>query len=82
VLRAGRPGFDFWQRRGNFSLCHRIQIGCETHPASYPMDNGSSSTGVRRQGREANHPSPSSAKVENAWSYTSNPKHHHGVVLS
>jgi hypothetical protein len=37
---------------------------------------------VKRQGREANHSSPSSAQVKNMWSYTlSPPISLHGVVL-
>jgi hypothetical protein len=34
---------------------------------------GSLSLGVTRSGREAGHSLPSSAKVKNAWSYTSSP---------
>jgi hypothetical protein len=30
---------------GNFSLHHRVQNGCGTHPASYPMDTGGSFLG-------------------------------------
>jgi hypothetical protein len=37
---------------------------------------------VKRPGREADHLSPSSAKVKNEWSYTSTPQILlHGVVL-
>jgi hypothetical protein len=32
-------------------------------------------TGVKRQGREADHSSPSSAEVKNAWGYTSTPQY-------
>jgi hypothetical protein len=35
--------------------------------------SGALSSGVKRLGREANHSYPSSAEVENAWSYTSAP---------
>jgi hypothetical protein len=38
---------------------------------------------VKRPGSEADHSSPSSAEVKNAWSYTSTPSIRlHGVVLS
>jgi len=38
---------------------------------------------MKRPGREADHSPPSSAVVNNAWSYTSTPpKCLHGVVLS
>jgi hypothetical protein len=38
--------------------------------------------GVKRPGRETDHSSPSSAEVQNAWSYTSAPPIRlHGVVL-
>jgi hypothetical protein len=41
------------------------------------------SLGLKRLGREANHSPPSSAEVENAWSYTSTPPIRlHGVLLS
>jgi hypothetical protein len=53
------------------------------HPASYPMGTGELSPGVQRPGREADHSLPSSAKVKNAWSYTSTPPLClHGLVLS
>jgi hypothetical protein len=40
---------------GNFSPHHNVQTGPDTHPASYPMGTKSSSVGVKRQGREADH---------------------------
>jgi hypothetical protein len=44
---------------------------------------GTLSLGVKRPGREADHSPPSSAEVENAWSYTStSPTRLHGMVLS
>jgi hypothetical protein len=64
------------------------------HPASYPLGTGALSQGVKWLGNEADHSPPSSAKVKNAWSYTSTPPyifmawclvkyriHLHGVVL-
>jgi hypothetical protein len=44
---------------------------------------GALSLAVKRRAREADHSPPSSAKVKNAWSYTSiSPIRLHGVVLS
>jgi hypothetical protein len=68
---------------GNRPLHHRVHNGSEAHPASYPMDTGALSLGVKRPGRETDHSSPSSAEVKNAWSYTSTPPIRlHGVVIS
>jgi hypothetical protein len=72
-LGTGRPGFDFQQEQGFFSLCHYSQTGCRAQPASYPVGTGGSFPGVKRPVREADHSHPSSAKVENVWSYTSTP---------
>jgi hypothetical protein len=47
-----------------------VQTGPEDHSASCTMGTGSS-PGVMRSGRDADHPPPSSAEVENEWSYTS-----------
>jgi hypothetical protein len=41
-----------------------VQIGPGAHPASCTMGTGSF-PGVKRPGRSADHPSPSSAEVEN-----------------
>jgi hypothetical protein len=44
---------------------------------------GALSLGVQRPGREADHSPSSSAKVKNAWGYTSTPLIRlHGMVLS
>jgi hypothetical protein len=60
----------------NFSLHHRVQTGCGTHPASYPMGTrGSVFPGVKRPVREANHSPPCSAEAKNEWSYTSTPQY-------
>jgi hypothetical protein len=54
TLRAGRPGID--SRQGHdFSLLHSIQTGSGTHTASYPMNTGHLSPGVKRPGREGDH---------------------------
>jgi hypothetical protein len=39
------------------------------------MGTGTSSSEVKRAGREADHSPPSSVEVENAWSYTSTPEY-------
>jgi len=62
--------------RGNdvmFSLYHRIQTGCEVHPASYQMANGD--PGLKWSELEAEHSLPPSAEVKNAWGYTSTPQY-------
>jgi hypothetical protein len=43
------------------------------HPTSYKMGTGSSSPGLKRQGREADHSPPTSAEVKKMWIYTSTP---------
>jgi hypothetical protein len=55
-------GFD--SRQGQVvSLLHVVQAGSGAHPASYPIDTGGSSPGVKRPGREADHSPPSNADV-------------------
>jgi hypothetical protein len=57
-----------------------LQNGSGSHPASYPM---ALSLGEKWLGHEADHSPPSSAEINNAWSYTSTPPIHlHGMVLS
>jgi hypothetical protein len=48
-----------------------VQTGPGAHLASCTMDIGSF-PGVKRPGRGADHPPPSSAEVTKGWSYTSN----------
>jgi hypothetical protein len=43
------------------------------HPASYPMRTGSSSPGVKRPRREADHSPPTSVEVKKMWIYTFTP---------
>jgi hypothetical protein len=57
-------GVRFPSGSGNFSLRHRVQTDSGVHPATYPVDTGGSSPGVKRPGREADHSSPSSAEVK------------------
>jgi hypothetical protein len=60
---------------GNFSLLHRVQNGSGAHPASYLMSTRGSFPGSKVAGREVDYSPPSSAEVENAWSYTSTPQY-------
>jgi hypothetical protein len=53
---------------GIFSLRHRIQTCSEAHPASFKMGSGGFHAGGK-----ANHTPPSSAKIKEAWTYTSIP---------
>jgi hypothetical protein len=72
-----RPVLDFDSRRGLgiflFSTVYRPALG-PTHP---PIEwvTAALYVGLKRQGREANHPPPSSAEVKNKWSYTSIPQY-------
>jgi hypothetical protein len=65
---SSRPG-----RVKKFSLLHIVQTGSGVQPASYKMGTGSSFPGVKRQGREADHSSPTNAEVKKMWIYTSTP---------
>jgi hypothetical protein len=66
-----------------FSFLHVVQTGSRAHPASYTMDPGALSPGVKRPGREADHSPLTSAKVKKTWVYMSTPSmHFHGVVLN
>jgi hypothetical protein len=66
-------GFESRQRLGIFlfTTASRPALGPLQPPTQWVP--GSLSLGVKREGREADHSSPSSAEVKNAWSYTSNP---------
>jgi hypothetical protein len=76
-------GFRFPAGAGNFSLRHHVHTGSEAQPASYSMGSRGCFLGVKRPGREADHSTPSSAEVNNAWSYASIPSIRlHGVMLS
>jgi hypothetical protein len=56
-----------------FSLLHIIQTGSGVHPTSYKMGAGGSFSGVKRQGREADHSPPTITEVKKMWIYTSTP---------
>jgi hypothetical protein len=64
-LRAGQSGIRFVAAARDFSLLRNI------HPASYSVGSRVDFLGVKRLGHEVNHSRPSSAVVENEWSYIS-----------
>jgi hypothetical protein len=79
----GVPGFDSRQGLGVFlfTTASRMALGPTQPPIQWVP--GALSLGVKQLGHEADHSPPSSAKVKNAWSYTSTPPVRlHGVVLS
>jgi hypothetical protein len=47
------------------SPLYRVQTGFGAHPASYLTSTTDFSSGVKRQEREADHSSPSSAEIKN-----------------
>jgi hypothetical protein len=61
----------FPARAGNFPLYRRVQIGSGAHQPPIQWVPGVLSLGIKRPGREADHSPPCSAKVKNAWRYTS-----------
>jgi hypothetical protein len=84
-LGYGLDGRGFKSRQGlrNFLLTtvSKLALG----PTQPPIQSvpGAISLGVKRPVREADHSSPSSAKVMNAWSYISTPPMRlHGVIVS
>jgi hypothetical protein len=82
-LRAGWSEVRVTVRAGNFFPHHRVQTGSGAHPASYSMGTKASFPGGKSAGAWSWPLTSSSAEVENAWSYTSNPPiRFHGVVLS
>jgi hypothetical protein len=66
-------------RVGYYPL-HVAQTGSGAHPASYPIDTGVLSPGVKWPGREADHWTPTSAQVKNLYIYS--PVRLHDVVLN
>jgi hypothetical protein len=66
----------------NFSLHHRFQIGSRAHPAAYPIGTGALSLGIKRQGREADYSSPSSAEFIECVEIYLHSSRLHGVVFS
>jgi hypothetical protein len=79
----GVLGFD--SRRGLEIFLFTTESITALGPTQPPIQwvPGALSLGVKRLGHEADHSSPSSSEVKNAWSYTSAPPiSHQGVVLS
>jgi hypothetical protein len=75
------------RRKGerNFRCIGRSVSRPALGPTQPPIQwvSGGSFLGVKRPGREADHPPPYSAELKNVWSYTSIPPLIlHGVVLS
>jgi hypothetical protein len=67
-------GFDFLGGGlGIFYFLHHFQTGSGPTQPSIQGVSGALSLGIKRPGREADHPPPASAEVKNAWSYTSTP---------
>jgi hypothetical protein len=61
--RAGRLGFDSWQKK-DFSFLHSVQTGSGSHPASNKWVPGTLSPEVKRPEREADHSPPSNVEVK------------------
>jgi hypothetical protein len=72
-LWARKSGVQVLAGAGNFSLHHHIQTSSRAHPASYPMDNKGSFSGVKQLGSETDYSPLPSTEVKNMWSYTSTP---------
>jgi hypothetical protein len=71
-------GLDEWEvgirvlkKSKEFSLLHIVETGSGAHSASYSMSTESSFSGVKRQGREADHSTTTSAEVKKTWIYKS-----------
>jgi len=70
------------ERGSDFFLRHRVYTGSGAYPASYVIRTGNSFPDGKRPGLEADHSSPPSAEVKNAWSYKSTPHTRlHGVMF-
>jgi hypothetical protein len=63
------------------SFLHSFQTRSGVHPAFYAMGTRSSSPGVKRQGRDADHLPATSAEVKNGGTITRYPICLHGIVL-
>jgi hypothetical protein len=76
---------EFESRSGKtFSLLHIVQTGSGVHPTSYIMGTGGSFPGIKRQGHEADHSTPTGAEVKkkNVDLYIHSPIRLHGVMLN
>ena len=79
-LRLGRSRGPISAGARNLALLQDAQNGSGAHPASHSMATGGSFPEVKLQRREVDHQPPSSAAVQNEWSYNyAPPIHLHGV---
>jgi hypothetical protein len=82
-LQAGRSEFDSWQGQGIFLFATMSRLALEPTQTPIHWVPGVLFLEVKWPGCEADHLPPSSAKVKNAWSYTSTPPRHlRDMVLS
>jgi hypothetical protein len=94
-LRLRRLRSDSHQGEGLFSLPRCVHTASGNHRSSYPMGTEGFFPEVNWPERDADHSSPPSAEVKNAWAYFSTPpcvfmawrlvKHgicRHGLILS
>ena len=72
-LRAGWSGVRVLVGARDFSLLQSIQTGSKIYPASYWVNIGVTSQGLKWLGREFNYSSLCIAEVKNEWTYTSAP---------
>jgi hypothetical protein len=81
-LQSGRPEFDSWrgQEISLYFTASRLALR-PTQPLVQWVP-GTLSLGVKRPGREADLPPPSSADVKNCGAIPPLPKRLHGVVLN
>jgi hypothetical protein len=57
--------------KGYFSLLHHVLTDSVAHSASYQVNIGALSLGVKWPGCETDHSCSCNAEIQNAWSYTS-----------
>jgi hypothetical protein len=72
-LRAGLSGFRVLVGARDFSLLQSIQTGSKFYLASYWVNIGVTSQGLKWLGREFNYSSLCIAAVKKEWTYTSAP---------
>jgi hypothetical protein len=72
-LTIGVLGFDSRLSIFLFTTASRTALGPTQPPIQWIR--AALSLGVKRPGHEVDHSPPSSAKVKNAWSYTSTPQY-------
>jgi hypothetical protein len=76
-------GVRFLDKKGIFHFFHRVQTGCQAHPASYPMGiEDYFYPRLKQQRREADRSPPSSAEIKNGGAIPPLPICVHGIVLN